>query len=611
MCLRRQSSEVRESNCVVGLSEKNVRLAGEADVVIIGSGIAGLSCAVMLSRAGWRVHVLERHDRVGGTMHTFRLGNGDSSWEFDAGVHYVGANLVRSSLFRRLVRNNVEWCRMADDFDRATLASNTGVEGRCDADEWTWRMSSSPAKVAARLREKFPRHVDRVARFLRTSRRCAFWFRALNVCLKLLPMAAAKALQPYLVALFALVARVPVGSGSRASTSQVLAACGLDPASADPETRQVAGVLTYFWPDVGLPPDATPFAVGASKIATLADGAYFPKGSGSAIAVSLAESAVATGRCSIFVRAPVDRIEATNGRVLGVVARGISIPAARVISAAGIYNTLARLLPHPRDGAFLVDREYSVLAERIRDGSLPVSATWISLFVGLDAPGDTLQLPKHNLFCFPSWAHDCNVERSHRDGLDGEFPACFITSSSAKDARSSRGCVNVLALVEWEWFAPYASGGGKENANPAARARSARKDTAADYEALKARLTARLLHLLYRQMPQLKGHIVYTNLATPLSVNRFLGTSRGEFNGLAHNQERFDATTQRLLRPKLPFIRGLFLTGHDITQQGLPASLASAVYTVFALSPLAFLRFLPYVLWDLLVAVARAFFVVS
>lgn len=47
----------------------------ETDVVIIGSGLAGLSCGALLSQAGYRVVVLESHDEPGGCCHSWeRLG---------------------------------------------------------------------------------------------------------------------------------------------------------------------------------------------------------------------------------------------------------------------------------------------------------------------------------------------------------------------------------------------------------------------------------------------------------------------------------------------------------------------------------------------------------
>ena len=56
------------------------------EVIIIGSGISGLTCACILGKLGKKVLVLEQHDRPGGCLHTFNEGG----FKFLSGNHYLG-----------------------------------------------------------------------------------------------------------------------------------------------------------------------------------------------------------------------------------------------------------------------------------------------------------------------------------------------------------------------------------------------------------------------------------------------------------------------------------------------------------------------------------------
>jgi len=61
-------------------------IKGSYDVVVIGSGISGLTTACILGRLGKKVLVLEQHDRAGGCLHTFNEGG----YRFSSGNHYIG-----------------------------------------------------------------------------------------------------------------------------------------------------------------------------------------------------------------------------------------------------------------------------------------------------------------------------------------------------------------------------------------------------------------------------------------------------------------------------------------------------------------------------------------
>ena len=65
---------------------------------MVGSGIGGMTTAVLMAKVGKKVLVLEQHDQAGGCCHTFI----DKGYEFDVGIHYIG-EVSKGELNRTLV----------------------------------------------------------------------------------------------------------------------------------------------------------------------------------------------------------------------------------------------------------------------------------------------------------------------------------------------------------------------------------------------------------------------------------------------------------------------------------------------------------------------------
>lgn len=66
------------------------------DVLVIGSGIGGLSTAIILAKLGCRVRVVEKNDQPGGLLRSYRRDGIDCS----VGVHYLGS-LANGQILRR------------------------------------------------------------------------------------------------------------------------------------------------------------------------------------------------------------------------------------------------------------------------------------------------------------------------------------------------------------------------------------------------------------------------------------------------------------------------------------------------------------------------------
>ena len=88
------------------------------DVIIIGSGMSGLTAGVLLARNGKKVLILENHFKAGGWTHTFKRNN----YEWDVGIHYIGEVHSKRSPVRKLFdlvsNDKLEWHKMDNNYDR-------------------------------------------------------------------------------------------------------------------------------------------------------------------------------------------------------------------------------------------------------------------------------------------------------------------------------------------------------------------------------------------------------------------------------------------------------------------------------------------------------------
>lgn len=520
----------------IGRSYKQAPVDERYDAIVIGSGLGGMTTALLLAQRGQRVALFERHYVLGGFTHVFRR----KGWEWDVGVHYVGEvhrpQSVLRQLFDHVTGGELQWAEMGEVYDRIVFGD----------EEHPLRAGVAAFKDG--LREKFPTeaharaidaYVDAVFDAVKASRNF-FVEKAMG---SMASWAAGGLMRRKYLA------------HTRKTTWEVLRSLTDDP--------RLVGVLCGQYGDYGLPPKQSSFGMHASLVKHYLAGGCYPVGGSARIAETIVPRIEAAGGVAL-TNAPVETLLVEGGAVTGVrMADGREIRAARVVSNAGVMTTFERLVPAE-------ERERLGIASKLRP--LRPSAAHASLYLGLRGTAAELRLPKANYWIYPEggYDHDANVERYMADER-APLPVAYISFPSAKDPdferrHPGRATIEVVTLAPWERWSGWADRPWKKRGD--------------EYEAAKERLAERLLEPVLRYEPQVRDAIELQELSTPLSTRHFTAYGHGEIYGLSHDPERFE---QKLLRPKTP-LPNLWLTGQDVVTCGVGGALLSGFLTASAIT---------------------------
>jgi len=248
-------------------------------------------------------------------------------------------------------------------------------------------------------------------------------------------------------------------------------------------------------------------------------------------------------------------------------ADGTDINAPIVISNAGVFNTFEYLLDEsvPQRAAY---------QERL--GRVEASMSSICLYIGLRETAEELGLPKTNLWIYPSEHYEAELAAFEADP-EADFPLVYVSFPSAKDPSFTtrypgRATIEIVAPGPHAWFEPWADKPWGKRGE--------------DYEALKERLSQRLLRKLYEKMPHLEGKVDFYELSTSLSTDYFCRYKHGEIYGIDHTPQRFE---QDWLKPKTD-IPGLYLTGQDVLTCGVMGAMVGGLLTAIQLGGLKGLK---------------------
>ncbi len=514
---------------------------GPWDVVVVGSGMGGMTCAALLSKLGKRVLVLEQHYVPGGFTHAFPR----KGYVWDVGVHAVG-EVTRHSLTGRLLHHltdgRLQWASLGEVYDEFHFPGDFRID-----------FPDNPRQFRANLVEAFPEEEEAIDAFLLKVREVAGTMRS-YLASRTLPRRLVGAVEW-------LIAR-DAQRFLEQRTAEELAELTSD--------SRLRTVLAAQWGYCGAPPSRSSFAVQALITRHFTHGGYYPEGGSSEIARQLLGTVADCGGWTRIL-ADVDEILIERGRATGVRLRdGEEIRARRVISAAGVAATARRLLPESVGAQSWVGE--------IED--LEPGPAHVCLYLGFKGDVRAAGASPANKWFYNTWNSEETVWEVADPHNLSQAPVLYCSFPSLKDPRHDPGpeqkhTGEVVTFVPWDTFAEW-------------HGTSSRRPRGDRYKALKKAIEISLREQFFARMPELEPMLDHIELSTPASTDYFVRPVHGSIYGLLPTPERFKSPW---LRPRSP-IRDLFFAGSDVAMVGVIGAMMGGVLAAAAAEPFRALRLL-------------------
>ncbi len=493
---------------------------GEYDVVVIGSGAAGLTCALRLASEGQRVLVAEKNDWVGGYSHGF----GQDGYYWDHGGHIFLAYRLGAQareVFQRLKIDQVVEM-VPDQHDYRCIFPNESLA-----------IPAEMSEAADVFANRFPEERDGIAKVLLTMERLIDeadkmvpTFRVDGVAgeRRLIDPLLEQFQRPSLAKIAGTIAkpqRVPAPSLTRYQTRTLQQL--LDEHLKDPYLKAYFSMLSA---GIGIGPGKLSAVVAGIFLVHALRTQWMPKGGFGKLAEALSGLIEEQGG-TIQTGAEVTRILLNDvEKVVGVeTASGQTIRAKAVVSACDARRTYLEMLP--------TTATTDSFRERLQTMELSPSIFQVQLGVDMDLEPYRQEIQRLNFF-YSSPDIDHGMAQFPQGNIDDAafflYVATFHQPEMAPPGKHSLKLEAYTTLhsrgIEWE----------------------------RDKQALGDALIRRSEALI----PGLSNHIVTRAHRTPEDLLRDTGNSEGAFAGWAFTPELM----QHARPAQQSMVNGLYLAGH-------------------------------------------------
>ena len=471
-------------------------------LIIIGAGITGLSAAIAWAKnvdiSSQPVLVLEQHKLVGGMVTSFRR----------KGFLFDTAQLIPDpSILFRYLGIRLELKRFSNYFARIFI-----VKG----DQTTViPIPSGFIEFKDMLMERYPGERKAIERFFKCSATLFDELRYLR-------------LEPSFFDLFKILIHCPViVRHSRKTFREYYQSFGFK----DPECQELFDVFAAF---SGLPAERAAAMMTVAAMNTSLIDCYRPVKGFIQLPVSLKKRAEELG-CTIRTRTRVSRILVEDGKARGVLLdNGKTVMADHIITTIDPKVAMGKLV-----GLDILKKLDSRYATRVEQVKMSSSAVTVSL--GLD---DRIDLGNNGLDC------GYNVITTGGDTFERLFKAfdrgtylldenmfhCAVICPSLTTGGKPVVVIRIVPMPMSEW-------------------KVLREEDYKSYTSLKEKIADFYIDKVEKYLiPDLKKHILYRDIATPATYERFTGTPSGSNYDMAPYPENFGLKRLKMRTP----VKGLY-----------------------------------------------------
>lgn len=484
-------------------------------VIIIGSGLGGLSCGVVLAKNGYDVTVLEQGIQLGGCLQCFSRHGA----RFETGMHFIGSAREGQTLDRLLhyleVKKDITLSPLdADGYDVVALNGKR------------YRFATGREAFINQMSSYFPDQHDNLVRYFDLVER----------------VAGASSLHTLKHAESSAVINTEY---QLRSVNEVI-----DSVITDPE---LAKVLVGNLPLYAAEKDKTPFATHAFITDFYNQSAYRIVGGSDTITRSLVSTIERYGG-RVLNRSKVTKIVCDDTHATGVEINGSDLMAADyVISDA-----------HPMRTLELLDTKMIRPVFRNRINAIPQTVGGFSVY--LEFNDQTVPYQNYNFYGYQSdtpwnceqyddatwpkgylYMHFCHEEplTSHPSPLTPQYAKTGVILSY----------MQMKDVERWQGTQVGQRG--------------------ADYEAFKQQKAEQLLAAVERHFPGLRASVKHYYTSTPLTYRDYTGTEGGGMYGIAHDIH-LGAACHVPQRMKVP---NVFQTGQNINSHGILGVIVGTIVT--------------------------------